>query len=233
MALIHNIFHLRHVPSLPVPLPHHSMKANISRDIAMPCMPQQCAETVGILILSVTWPLPTLDQDLPSVYHRRWASQTGLGSSVRNPKLLLMPLHLSDPLMLLSLSHTSLGSGQMSLELNLFSHSDQIPPGHAGSASPGHLCLTLWLFVKPGLKCNPDWASTTHLLACGTPRQWPPVTPVQQVLERGNKWRSGGKWRRLGERMEKGGKIGKVVKREELIASPVSLLYADLSSFCL
>lgn len=188
MALIHNIFHLRHVPSLPVPLPHHSMKANISRDIAMPCMPQQCAGTVGILILSVTWPLPTLDQDLPSVYHRRWASQAGLGSSVRNPKLLLpMPLHLSDPLMLLSLSHMSLGSGQMSLELNLFSHSDQIPPGYAGSASPGQLCLTLWLFVKPGLKCNPDWASTTHLPACGTPHHWPPVTPVQQVLERGNK----------------------------------------------
>lgn len=199
MALIRSIFHLRHVPSLPVPLPHHSMKADTSRDIAMLCTPQQCAETVGMLILSVPWPLPTLDHNLPSVCQGLWASHPGRGSSVRNPELLLlMLLHLSDPLMLLLPSCMSLGSGQMSLELNVFSCSDQIPPGYAGSASPGQLCLTMWLFAKPELKCNPAWALTTHLPAYGTPHHWPPVTPVQQVLEKGNKWRSGGKWRRWG-----------------------------------
>lgn len=77
MALIHDVFHLRRVPFLPVPLPHHSAKENASRDVVMFCMPQQGTEAMGMLVLSVPCPLPTLDWDLPSVCQGLWASQAG------------------------------------------------------------------------------------------------------------------------------------------------------------
>jgi len=80
----------------------------------------------------------------------------------------------------LPLSHLSLDSGQMSLELVLCSRSDQIPPGYAGSTSPGQLCLPLWHFAKPGPEHNPAWAPTTHLTPCGTPHCWLPAAPAQQ-----------------------------------------------------
>lgn len=61
---------------------------------------------------------------------------------MRNSKhLLLVPLHLSDLLMLLSPSCLSLDSEQISLELILSFPSDRIPPGYAGSAFSGQLCL--------------------------------------------------------------------------------------------
>jgi len=40
-------------------------------------VPQQSTEAVGMLVLSVPWPCPTLDQDLPSVCQGLWASQAG------------------------------------------------------------------------------------------------------------------------------------------------------------
>lgn len=62
---------------------------------------------------------------------------------MRNSKhLLLVPLHLSDLLMLLSPLCLSLDSEQMSLELILSSCSDRIPPRYAGT-QVSFVCITL------------------------------------------------------------------------------------------
>lgn len=154
MAPVHSIFQLRHVAFLPVPLPHHPAKENVSRDVAVLCVLQQGAKAGGMPVLSVPQLLLTLDQDLPYV-----CQESGSGSSARNPKPLLT--RFPHPLTPLPPPCLSLDSRQKSLELVLSSYSDRIPHGYAESASSGQLCLSLWHLAKPGPECIPGWAPTT------------------------------------------------------------------------